>query len=500
MNMKTKTAFGIDICTDAVSFVQLEKNGRQVKFLRASTIPLPDGIISDELVRNPAALAVVLEDFKISGPIRSINAALTICAEPVLLQILNLPESSPGEVKKIIQDEVRQYAILPLKNVEMDYCSLKSTDTNSKRVLIGATQTEHLNATVNAIEKRHINIKSIEPPITAFLRACFNKVIRPAGEKNVMFLLIRGENLTLCIFKRQRLEFLRTKKFDADIVSSAQQSAWLGREIESVIQFYELEDGSNTQPWKVIVAACPDAECDPEIADKVKKSISLQNVEVLPFNNSMMDIQIDNLPKTPICPIAVGAAMKLLREDFSGISLNLLPKEIVSIRKARNEMLIIANVMACLLILFFGYITFLSKKSINVGQAVYAQKHKHADTGIQQMVGLRKNLNDELNNIQNGISAANKLTEGKGYHNWAGLLVGLVNAVPNTVWIESLEENGNDVMEIDGVAVNYDAINSFVNLLAQEGLVSAASLKDSKQNAKYGNGMIDYKIVCYLKR
>lgn len=498
--MQSKTAFGIDICANAVSFVQLEKIDRQVKFLRASTIPLPEGIISDDIIQNPAALAAMLEKFNISGLLRNINVAMTICTEPVLLQILNLPESSPSEVKKIIQDEVRQYAILPLKNIEMDYCSLKSTDTNSKRVLVGATQTEHLNATVNAIEKRHINIKSIEPPITAFLRACFNKVIRPAGEKNIMFLLIRNETLTLCIFKRQKLEFLRTKKFDAGIVSSAQQSTWLSKEIESVIQFYELEDDSNTQPWKIIVAACPDAKCDLEIADQIKKEVSRQNVEVLAFDNSMMDIQIDSLPKTPICPVVVGAAMKLLGENFSGISLNLLPKEIVSIRKARNEMLVIANIAACLLILFFGYITFLSKKSISIGREVYAQKHKQAGTGIQQMVGLRKNLNDEFNNIQNGILVMNKLTEEKGYHNWAGLLAGLVRVIPPTVLIENLEGKGDNAMEIDGVAVNYDAINSFVNLLTQEGLVRAASLKDSKQNAKYGNGMINYKIVCYLKQ
>jgi Tfp pilus assembly PilM family ATPase/Tfp pilus assembly protein PilN len=499
MKIQSKTAFGIDVCANAVSFVQLEKIDRQVKFLRASTIPLPEGIISDDLIQNPAALAAVLGDFKISGPLKSINAALTICAEPVLLQILNLPESSPGEVKKIIQDEIRQYAILPLKNIEMDYCSLKSMDMNSKRVLVGATQTEHLSAAVNAIEKHHINIKSVEPAITAFLRACFNKVIRLAGEKNIMFLLIRNKSLTLCIFKKQRLEFLRTKKIDADVVKSVRQNSWFSQEIESVIQFYELENDSNAQPWKVIVAACPDAKYGSEIADKVKKDISLQNVEVLAFDNSMMDIQIEKPLRIPVSPIAAGAAMKLLGKDFSGISLNLLPKEIVSIRKARNEMLVIANAAACLLILFFGYITFLSKKSINIGREVYARQHKQADTDIQQMVDLRKNLNDKLNNIQNGISAANKLTEEKGCQNWAGLLAGLVNVVPQTVLIENLEGKGGNVMEIDGVAVNYDAINSFVNLLTQEGLVSAASLKNSKQNAKYRNGMIDYKIICYLK-
>ncbi|MDD5134256.1 MAG: pilus assembly protein PilM [Phycisphaerae bacterium] len=498
MKVNSKTAFGIDVRSDAVSFVQLEKNGRQIKFVRASTVPLPEGTISDGMVNNPAALAGVLKSFRLAGLMRSADAGLTICAEPVLLQILNLPESTPDEVKKIIQDEVRQYAVLPLKNIEMDYCSLKTADNHSKRVLVGASQTEHFNFTVKAIEKYHIDIRLIEPTTTAFIRACFNKVIKLAGEKNIMLLLIRDETLTLCIFERQRLEFLRTKKIDMNTVNSISKTNWLAREIESVIQFYEVENDSMARPWQVIVAACSDAESD--IAEKIRKDISRQNIEILPFNNNMMGIEIDEQCQTPICPVAAGAAMKLLGEDPGGISLNLLPKEIVSIRKARSEMLVIANVLACLFIVFFGYITFLGKKSINVSHAVYAQKNKQSGTDIQQMVKSRKNLNGKLSNMENCISAVNRLNEGKSYQNWAGLLAGLVNTVPQTVLIENLEEKGGNIMEIDGVAVNYDSISSFVNLLTQKGLVESASLKNSSRSTKYSNGMIDYKIVCYLKQ
>ena len=121
-------------------------------------MPLDPAIVNNGVVQDPAALAKVLKELKIAGTLKHRNAVLTICAEPVLLQILNLPDSLPGEAIRFIRNEVKQYAVLPLKNIEMDYCGLKSSDAQTKRVLVGASQIEHLSMTVKAIAKDNINV------------------------------------------------------------------------------------------------------------------------------------------------------------------------------------------------------------------------------------------------------------------------------------------------------------------------------------------------------
>jgi Tfp pilus assembly protein PilN len=500
MNMNNKKVFGIDVCTNSVSFVQLEKFGRQIKFLRGGTIPLAQGIVREGVVQDTAGLVNAINSFNVTGTLRSINSALTICAEPVLLQILNLPDCSPGEVKKIVQDEVRQYAVLPLKNIEMDYCGLKSADSQTKRVLVGAAQSEHLNITVRALEKHHINVKTLEPAVTAFMRACFNKVIKPAGGKNVMLLLIRDENLTLCLFKKQRLEFLRTKKFESDIISSAQRGVWLGRDMESVIQFYELEEGANAQPWRIIVSAFPDSKSNLQIADEIKKNTARQNVEVSAFDDSMLDIEIGENSETAISPVAAGSAMKLLNENPAGISLDLMPKEIVSIKKARKEMLVIVNAAACLLLLLFVYLAFISRKSTAVSYEINIEKQKQIETNMQQMIKVRKDIDGRLDVMKNNLSIVNKTVEDRSYHNWARLLAELVKAVPQTILIQNLQGRSDNVIEIEGLATNYDAVNSFVNNLSHNKMFGEATLADAGQDVKYGSGFIGYKIVCSLAK
>ena len=500
MRMRNKKAFGIDICKNAVSFAELHKDGQQIKVVRAGNVSLDPAIVNNGVVQSPAALAEVLKQLKIAGTLRHADAVLTICAEPVLLQILNLPDSSPGGAMKFIQSEVRQYAVLPLKNIEMDYCGLRSADAQTKRVLVGATQAEHLSMTVRAIAKDNIEVSAVEPAITAFIRICYDRIIRPAKERNIILLLIRDDTLNLCVFEKQRLEFLRIKKFEACLAESQQRSGWLRSEIESVIQFHELEKETKAQGWQIFVACCPENKYSAQIADEIKSQILRQNVEIVAFDDSLIEGVIDSNDNKEISPVAVGAAMKLFDEGSSGIKLNLLPKEIVSVKKAKKEMLIIVNAAACLLILLFLYIALLSKKSINVSQHIYAKKQKQLSVNMLALVESRKGIGEKVRLAENTLVAVQRVVGDRSCHNWAKLLTDLAGAVPQTVLIQNLQGRSDNVMKIDGLAVSFEAVNDFIGLLGKSKRISSVSLASASQNTKFGSGLIDYSIVCSLSQ
>ena len=490
MKTGSKKAFGIDICKNAVSFAQLRKDGSQIKVLRYGNMPLDEGVVNNGVVQNPKALAKILKRLKIVEIFQHSDAAMTICAEPVLLQILNMQDSSPSETKKFIQNEIRQYAVLPLKNIEMDYCGLRTSDSETKRVLVGAGQSEHLNMTIKAIEKGNINVKAIEPAITAFIRACFNKIIRPAGKKNIMLLLVRDDTLNLCVFEKQRLEFLRTKKFEADIADSQQRSNWLKSEIESVVQFYDIEREVKEQSWQIIIACCPQNSHSIQIADEIRSQIPRQDIEITAFENNMMDVTIDAKGDKEISSVAVGAAMKLLDEGMSGIKLNLLPGEIISDRKAQKDLLVIANVAACLFVFMFLTITFLNKKSINVSNGIFAIKQKQPGANMLAMVVSKQAIDEKAGLVGNNLAAIQKAIQDRKYHNWARLLVDLSKTMPRTVLMENLESRGDGTMKIEGLAINYGAVNSFVNLLEQNRKIESASLASAGQSTKFGGCLL----------
>ena len=117
---------------------------------------------------------------------------------------------------------------------------------------------------------------------------------------------------------------------------------------------------------------------------------------------------------------------------------------------------------------------------------------------IQQAIESRKDINGKLSDMEKNLSAVNKAAKDRSYHNWAKLLTELVKNVPQTVLIQNLQGKGENIMEIDGLATNYDAVNSFVGLLSRNKLISEASLADAGQDTEHGSGLINYKIVCAL--
>jgi Tfp pilus assembly protein PilN len=354
--------------------------------------------------------------------------------------------------------------------------------------------------TVKAIAKDNIEVSAIEPAITAFIRICYDRIIRPAKEKNIILLLIRDDTLNLCVFEKQRLEFLRIKKFEACLAESQQRSNWLRSEIESVIQFYELEKETKAQGWQIFVACCPENKYSAQIAGEIKSQILRQNVEISAFENSLIDMVIDSNNNEEISPVAAGAAMKLLDEGSSGIKLNLLPKEIVSVKKAKKEMLIIVNAAACLFVLLFLYIALLSKKSINISQYIYAKKQKQLNVNTLELIQSKKDIGEKSRLAENTLAAVQRVVKDRNCHNWAKLLTDLANAVPQTVLIQNLQGKGDNLMKIDGLAVSFEAVNDFIGRLGKSKGITSVSLASASRNTKFGNGLIDYSIVCSLSQ
>jgi Tfp pilus assembly protein PilN len=354
--------------------------------------------------------------------------------------------------------------------------------------------------TAKAIEKNNINVKAIEPAITALIRACYNRVIKPAGENNIMILLVRDDTLNLCVFEKQKLEFLRTKKFEADITGSHQRNNWLKCEVESVLQFYEIEKAAKPQSWRIIVACCPENSSSVQIAGEIRSQISRQDIEIAAFDNSMMDVVIDGNVNMDISPVAAGAAMKLLDEGLSGVKLNLLPKEIVSTRRAGKELLVITNVAIGLIVFLFLLIAYLGEKSISVSRDVDAKKQKQPKINILALVDSKRDISEKTKLLENNLAAVQQAVADRTWRSWAALLVELAGAVPQTILIEDLDARDDKTMKIEGLAINYEAVNSFINLLEQSRKINSVSLNSAGQSMKFGGGLIDYSIICSLAK
>jgi Tfp pilus assembly protein PilN len=365
---------------------------------------------------------------------------------------------------------------------------------------VGAAQSEPLKLVTRELEKNHVDVQSIEPAIVALVRACYSKVVKPGGNKNIMFVLLHDENMSLCVFSGQKFDFLRTKKLDFDISSSIEHAGVIAEQINSVVQFYELERVSEQKSWPVFVAGSCESSKVNEIVQHLKNYISSQNIEISVIDVSHIDIITEGAATADFSPIAAGAALKLLGVNDSAISINLLPNEIQEIRKSRSQLLIILNIAAVIFLALFLYISFLTGKTAQVRNDLRRQRHNQININIPRLVRIRADVNDRFVQIGRNVNTINTVFKDKTWHNWSSILAEVCSKTPATVQIQQLRTRDSTTVQIEGHAINYNAVNDFVNQLNSCSDISSAQLANAKQSTQYGNSLIDYSIICFLAK
>lgn len=499
MTKNRKKVIGIDVCGNFLNVVRLERNGTDIILTDSKQVPLEKEISNGEPVSAFKPLAIALKHLKLTAHLEHCEAGLCICSYPELLQILKLPDTAPHAAIKFIQDEIRQYAVLPLKNIQMDYCVLPgNTGSENKRVLVGACQAERFSIAVKELEKIQIDVNLIEPAIISLIRACFKKIIKQEENKNTIIVLLRDDVINLCVFSGNKFDFLRTKKLD--VVKSEENSAidTIAEQVDSILQFYELEKISQQNSWQIFLSCCPHSSQNLQFIEKLKKYINRSHIEINSIGPEHIGITSSKSDIKDFSPVAVGAAMKLLDRNDSQISINMIPQEISEIRKSYKHLLMIINTAAVILMLLFLHIAQLSIKTTEARTEISKKADTESQINIQQLARIQEDVNSQTLAITKNINTLKNINHDSTWNNWAYILVEVSNRAPETVQVQNINSRNSGAMTIEGIAVNYAAVNEFVENLAQSKFITSAQLADIKQNMQYGNGIVDYSVNCDL--
>jgi Tfp pilus assembly protein PilN len=178
----------------------------------------------------------------------------------------------------------------------------------------------------------------------------------------------------------------------------------------------------------------------------------------------------------------------------------MLPDEIFEIRKSRRNLVIIANVAAVILLFMFLYMGFLSKKTADVKDELSRKEQSMPSFNISQLMKAQADANDKMVRVKQNIDALETVFKDKNWNNWAYILAEVVSKTPTTIQIQEMRARDSSTMHIEGLAVNYNAVNDFVNSLNKCKTVSSAQLADTKQNPRYANNVVDYLITCSIKK
>ena len=159
-------------------------------------------------------------------------------------------------------------------------------------MLAVAGDSEEIAVLIRICGRAHLDVQAIEPSILGYIRALYAERIEGRFDSDILIAVLHGGVLTLCVFRKQMLDFIRVEDISGENAAPGELCRWLTSEINSIIQFYDIEVADGSGKWEVTIVA-DDVQLPDDAAASLSENISVAGLEVRTGQNACRDTIVD---------------------------------------------------------------------------------------------------------------------------------------------------------------------------------------------------------------
>ena len=506
---KTKNGIGLDIGSNSIKIVELERSSQGIELKNASVISVKtkDGRSKEESVVSSLTEAVI--------PFKKLAKSQLVVAMPgrsVIVRHFKVPSVGASRIRQIIKYEAQQQVPFPLEEVIWDYQILKSEDKAASDINIAlvAVKSELINDLIAKISGLGIAPDLIEATSFAvFNCAKFNDTldngpivlidigatstdISVAKGKQLVFtrsIHIAGNDITRAIQKEQNIGFEdaeKTKHKKGNISAAVSVLETLSSEIHRSISFYTSQMDRKSEFRKVVLTG--QSSNLKEITTFLSNSLKMEVVELNPFSNILISNErmLDIVDRSPNAwSVAIGSALTALKETDTKI--NLLPSELIIEKKLKKKRMPLI-MSAILLILIFVTMHIFALQNYMIKDSKL-QRIKDILKKYDSFIPRIKELEEERTKIKQRLNVSKSVIFKRDL--WTRTLMEMSRLTPSDIIISqfssTVEEKDNTLLVI-GLADSYPALNNFIFRLKFSPYFKDAKLVSTKENKTVSEG------------
>jgi Tfp pilus assembly protein PilN len=526
MRFNDETGAGIDISQDRINIVLLKngKNGPQL--VKSASVSMPQGAVKDGNIADAVLLAKTIKNLKFRNRIWTKRAAVSLFARPVVVQIIDMPQQVPSNIRQFVNSEVKNCVVLPSRDIALDFCGVgsakraagstlrqnsvqASSPQADKRVLAVAAESARMVELVRVCSKAGFSVELIEPPLLGYLRAVNSQKVAGKSGCNVLVAMLRTDVLTLCVLRNGAIDFIRTRDSGQRSADSVHRdlSHWLADELSEVVRFCDTDVPENTGKWNVTVFLDTEPprlpvggqERGPQLVEEcIKSRMQTSSVRVRTIEDAYMDTPLGGSAggtNEKPSPVAVGLAMHLLMQERDYVKINLLPPQIAKTRETKMDALIAVNVVAAVLLIMVLAVGWLTATFGSVNRDAAVKKPLVTRRRTEVMVEQHRHLDARLKALSGRLASIEEIRSLHRDVNWAELFEDVRRATPGAVRITGLVCQDGSRMLVSGLAMSNEAVNLFVSLLEKSHSIESVALLETREQEGQG-GLITYQISC----
>jgi Tfp pilus assembly protein PilN len=401
----------------------------------------------------------------------------------------------PTNIGEFVQHELKQYVPLLGRDIVSDYCGVGVGAGPHKRLLAVAADAAQVAETVRSCGPTRAAIEAVEPSVLAYARAFLTSEKEPRYGRNALIAMLAARDLTMCVFRKGMLEFVRVRDLPAETDTLAPLCAWLAEELRAVMRYYETSTPHDDCEWQARVVVQRGRYGAGEVAPLLTAEAGMPSFVVAdPF---------DHLPAhfggagEDASVTAVGAALKVLDGGADDFRINLLPQEVTQARSASKRLLIGANAAAVLLVVVFLTTQVLTRATGTMQRRFETTRLSKQLYAAPALIAQERYLHQEISRVEQQVRRLQGVLTRREV-DWPAVLDGIGRAVPARVRITHIACGDNQNLSLKGSAPSYDTAQGFVCALDGHEPFESVSLTRIQRQPNH-ESLMQYQIDCSLK-
>jgi hypothetical protein len=498
MKLRTKIALGIDIGARRISVALVERDEQGFRTVAAASGDLPAGQSNPREGTNPqsrrTAIARLLSQLGRRSQVRRAPAAVALAADSMVLQLLDLPKHVPTNIGEFVRSELQQYVALSGKTIISDFCGVGPGV--QKRLLAVAADMDEIQEKVKACGAAHIAVDVVEPSLLAYARAFLTRQNQTGRDGDVMIAMLGPRTLTVALFLRGTLDFVRVRNLPGDADTPPLLCAWLAEELKAVVRYYDAQAPRAERHWQTCLVIDDGAHRAGEIeallaAEGTRAPIAVVEArEALPGSPSTQEGEVSTA--------AVGAALALLGTAGDGLKINLLPKTVTQARSLSTHVLATALAGVLIFLGLFATAGLLERTTGAMDRRIEQIRLSEELYTTPALMVKEKFLDQDIARLRHRLAPLRKAVADRHGLDWPGILAAVRQAAPADVAITQWHCDDGKTLLLKGLAPSCPAAQTLVRNLESQKPFASASLSLVQRQPDPG-GRLEYRIDCLLK-
>ncbi|MHC5611457.1 MAG: type IV pilus assembly protein PilM [Nostoc sp.] len=213
---KSNKGVGIELASERVNIVQLRKQGQGLKLETFISVPVPEGIVTDGQISDPATMAELIQQALAESKIKTSRVATAVPGRDSIVRIIPMPtELDDKELREmVLNHEAGLYLPYPREEADVDYQKLDyfvdEDGIEKVHVLLVATRKEITDTYISTFQQAGLELNVLEINSFALIRTIRDQLRQFGPEEAAVLVDVEFDSTEIAIIVNGVPQFSRT--------------------------------------------------------------------------------------------------------------------------------------------------------------------------------------------------------------------------------------------------------------------------------------------------